>query len=171
VSIRIKENSMEQHCFKGVNFLIHDKIIFGGLIGVLGKISMDIFQFPLWRLKIIKHPLAHYAASMFIDLYTMHHTLIGSVVSLLTDYIYGIFWAILFVYLISFVGKSHLILKGLIFGAFLWFFSFGGLRSLAIVQLREVISGHVLYYLFFHLVFGFALGLSVKIFSERHWIE
>lgn len=132
---------------------------------------MDVFQTPIWRLMIIKHPLGHYAASILLDVNTIHHTLIGSVVSLLTDYIYGIFWGIIFVYWVYFVGKDHLILKGLIFGGFLWFFSFGGLRSLQIVQLREVISEQVLYYLFFHIVFGFTLGFSIKILSERHLIE
>jgi hypothetical protein len=151
--------------------LIHDKIVLGGLVGVLSKVAMDIFQIPIWTMKVIKHPLAHYAASLFVDLKTIHHTLLGSIISLLADYIYGIFWAVLFVYLVYLVGKRHLILKGLIFGGFLWLFSFGGLRSLPIVQLREVISDHALYYLFFHLVYGFTLGLSVKIFSERHLIE
>jgi len=151
--------------------MIRDKIVFGGFIGILSKIVMDIFQIPIWSLRIIKHPLGHYAASLLMDVYSIHHTLLGSVISLLADYIYAIFWGIIFVYLIYLVGKRNLIFKGLIFGGFLWLFSFGGLRSLPIVQLREVVSGNVIYYFFFHLIFGFALGFFVKIFTERHLVE
>lgn len=151
--------------------MIHDKVVIGGLVGLLGKVSMDIFQFPMWRMKIVKHPLAHYGASLIVDVQTIHHTLFGTVVSLLVDYIYGIFLGIVFVYFIHFTGKRHFILKGLIFGAFLWLFSYGGLRSLPMVKLREVISGQALYFLLFHLVFGLGLGASMKILSRRHWIE
>lgn len=151
--------------------MIHDKIVIGGFVGALSKIAMDIFQTPIWRLKIIKHPLAHYAASLLIDVDTIHHTLLGSIVSLLSDYVYGIFWGVIFVYWIYSAGKDHLILKGLMFGAFIWYFSFGGLRSLPIVQLREVIPDNALYYFFFHLVFGLTLGFSMKMLSERKFIE
>jgi hypothetical protein len=151
--------------------LIRDKVVIGALTGLLGKVAMDIFQIPIWYLKLIKHPLSHYAASLLIDVYTIHHTLVGAVVSLLADYIYGIFWGIVFVYWIYLVGKHQVILKGLMFGTFLWLFSFGGLRSLPIVKLREVVSDQALYFFFFHIIFGLALGFSVKIFSERHLIE
>lgn len=150
--------------------MIRDKVVFGGLVGVLSKIAMDVFQIPIWILKMIAHPLAHYAASLFMDVHALHHTLVGSVVSLLADYIYGIFWGVLFVYLIFKSGECNLIFKGLMFGAFIWLFSFGGLRSLPIVQLREVIPNQALYYLFIHIVFGFALGFFMKIFGERYWI-
>lgn len=147
--------------------MIHDKVVFGGLIGVLANLAMNIIQFPVWKLKMIMHPLSHYASSMFMDPETLHHTLLGSVVSFLADYVYGAFWGILFVYLIYLTGKHACIIKGLIFGAFLWFFSFGALRSLAVVKLREVFPGDVLYYLLFHLIFGLALGLLTKKFGEH----
>jgi hypothetical protein len=151
--------------------MIRDKVMTGGLVGLLGKIAMDIFQVLMWRLKLIKHPLAHYGASLIVNVQTVHHTLLGSVVSLLVDYIYGIFLGIVFVYFIYFTGKRHFIFKGLIFGAFVWLFSFGGLRSLPMVKLREVVSSEALYYLLFHLIFGLGLGFAMKRFSEHQWIE
>lgn len=147
--------------------MIHDKVVFGGLIGVLANVGMDIFQFPFWKLKIIKHPLSHYAASMFLDLQALHPTMLGSVISLLADYFYSAFLGVLFVYIIYLTGKHFLIIKGIIFGSFLWLFSFGGLRSLPIVKLQEVISVDVIYHLIFHLIFGFALGLLVKKYGEH----
>ncbi|TCL58632.1 hypothetical protein EDC14_104125 [Hydrogenispora ethanolica] len=151
--------------------MIRDKIVLGGLVGVFGKLAMDIFQLPMWKMKLVKHPLAHYAGSLLLDVGTIHHTLFGSAVSFMADYIYGIFLGIIFVYFVYCTGKRHLIFKGLIFGAFLWLFSFGVIRSLPIVKLREAVPGSALYQLFFHLVFGLGLGISVKLLSQRRWIE
>ncbi|HEX3048855.1 MAG TPA: hypothetical protein VHY08_29165 [Bacillota bacterium] len=151
--------------------MIRDKLVFGGLVGFLSKFALDIFEIPMWMMKVIKHPLDHYGASLFLDQKTIHHTVLGLVISVLTDYVYGVFLGSLFVYLVKFTGKRNLVYKGLIFGAFLWLFSFGGLRSLPMVKLREVIPENVPYYLFLHLVFGLALGLSVKVLFKRHWVE
>lgn len=152
--------------------MIRDKVVFGGLIGVLSKIAMDIFQIPLWKLKMIKHPLAHYAGSLFMGIDTIHHTLLGIIISFLVDYIYAIFLGISFVYLVRYIiGKQNLILKGLLFGAFIWLFSFGGLRSLPIVKLHQVIFANMPYYFLIHMVFGLALGFFTKILGERYSIE
>jgi len=147
--------------------LIQDKVVFGGFIGVLANVGMDILQFPIWKLKIVKHPLSHYASSIFLDPQTLHHSMIGSVVSFLADYIYSAFLGVLFVYLIYFTGKQFSITKGLIFGSFLWLFSFGALRSLSIVKLQEVVPLDNIYYLIFHLIFGITLGVIVKKYGEQ----
>jgi hypothetical protein len=151
--------------------MIRDKFVIGGLVGVLSKAAMDIFQIPMWVMKVIKHPVYHYAASLFLDSKMLHQTLPGIVTGILVDYVYSVFLGVLFVHLVKFTGMRNLIYKGFIFGAFLWLFSFGGLRSLPIVKLREVLAEQVLYYFFLHLLFGLALGLSVKILLKRHLIE
>lgn len=151
--------------------MLRDRVILGGFIGVLGKIAMDIVQIPLWLMKVVEHPLAHYAGSLFLDLDATHHSAIVDVVSFLADYVYGIFLGIVFVYYIYLMGKRHLILKGLLFGAFVWLFSFGGLRSLSIVRLRQVLPANVPYYFFIHMVFGLALGFFTRICTERYRTE
>ena len=152
--------------------MLRDRVVFGGIVGVLSKVAMDIFQIPFWKMKILEHPLAHYAGSLFIGISTIHHTLLGTAISFLADYIYGVFLGILFIYLVHYViGKDNLILKGLLFGAFLWLFSFGGLRSLPIVKLRQVISANMPYYFLIHMVFGLVLGFLTKIVGERYSIE
>lgn len=123
---------------------------------------MDILQFPIWKLKIVKHPLSHYAASIFLDTQNLHHTVLGSITSFLADYIYSAFLGILFVYFIYLTGKNFIVIKGIIFGALIWLFSFGGLRSLSMVKLQEVMPADVLYYLLLHLLFGIALGIITK---------
>ncbi len=151
--------------------MIRDKVVLGGFVGVLSMLAKDVFEFPLWRLKMVKHPLAHYAASLFMDPKSVHNSFIGQIISLFADLAYGLFWGIVFVYLIYLTGKGHFLLKGLMFGAFLWFFSFGVLRSLAMVTLRETVAANSLYYLLIHLIFGLALGFTMKILNQRKLID
>ncbi|HEX2952444.1 MAG TPA: hypothetical protein VHR47_00495 [Bacillota bacterium] len=153
--------------WKGAAHLHKDNFIFGGLYGFLAVIAMNVFQFPIWEMKVIAHPLAHYASSLFMNVQPVHHSLVGAVIGSIANHIYGAFWGIVFVYLIHLTGMRYLLLKGLVFGAFLWMVSFGGIRSLPIVALREIVPGDVPYYLFFHLVYGLTLGWLVKRFGER----
>lgn len=148
--------------------MIQDKSLLGTISGILANIIMDIPQYPLWKLKIIRHPLSHYAGSLFVDLYTLHHTWYGSVASFLADYTYSALLGIIFVYWLSVSPQKksqqdksqrrHFLLKGLLYGAFLWFGSFGVLRSLHVVKLREVVPSDALLFFFLHLLFGLVLG-------------
>lgn len=147
--------------------MLKDKVLSGSLIGVLANAVMDIPQYPLWKYKILVHPLSHYAGSLFLDLDTLHHSWIGSVVSFLADYSYSAFLGILFVYFIEFTGKRYFLSKGLLFGIFIWFFSFGGLRSLTVVKLHQVPPGDWITIFLLHLLFGLALGMASRIL-ERH---
>jgi hypothetical protein len=139
-----------------------DKVIFGSLSGVLANIAMDILQFPLWKMKLLAHPLSHYAGSVFLASDMLHHSWYGSLYSFLSDYLYGAILGILFMYA-ALKGEQHyLITKGLLYGAFIWLVSFGGLRALPIVTLREIIPGDVIFYFLFHLIYGLALGILAR---------
>ena len=150
--------------------VFQDKIIFGVVSGLIAHGVMEIFEFFFWKANLLKHTLAHYAGSIIIDLHTLHHTSYGSVVSFLADYIYGAILGVFFIYLVTGTknlreGRGYFILKGLFYGAFLWFFSYGGLRSLSIVKLREVGPGDALIAFFLHLLFGFLLGWI----THKYW--
>lgn len=147
--------------------MFKDKSLFGVLLGILANMIMDIPQYPLWKLKVLMHPLSHYAASLFLDVNMLHHSWRGSVVSLFADYSYSAFLGIIFVYFLEFTGKHYFLLKGLIFGAFVWLFSFGGLRSLAIVKLRQVAPDDWWIIILIHLLFGLALGILARFFEKR----
>lgn len=141
--------------------MIRDKVIFGGIVGFLANLAMNVFQYPMWRLGIVKHPLSHYAGSLFLDFNTLHHTFYGAVVAWTVDILYSVLWGILFVYLMDWTGRRHFMIKGILFGALIWLVSFGGIRTFPMVTLREYLPVQALYYLFFHLVFGFVLGVLV----------
>lgn len=147
--------------------LLKDKALLGSFVGVLANIVMDVPQYPLWKLKILEHPLSHYAGSLFLDLNTLHHSWIGSVVSFFADYSYSAFCGIVFIYFLEYTGKRYYALKGLLFGAFLWLFSFGGLRSLALVKLREVVPADFGILIGIHLLFGLAMGLIAQFIEKR----
>lgn len=148
--------------------MLRDRLLFGALAGVVANFIMDLFQFPLWKLKIIKHPLGHYAASLFMEAEAVHHNLLGSLVSFLAGYVYSGFLGVIFLYSLQYTGRRFFIAKGLIYGAFLWLVSYGGLRSLSVVQLREVPtdSWDILLLFLLHLLFGLALGWFTKKFGK-----
>lgn len=157
--------------------MFQDQFLLGVASGALANIVMDIPQYPLWKTHIIRHPLSHYAGSLFMDLQSLHHTWYGSVVSFLADYTYSALLGIIFIYLISAaqredVNRGYYLTKGIFYGAFLWLISFGGLRSLAIVKLREVAPGDALIFFFLHLLFGLVLGWMAQknrgLTGERH---
>ena len=118
--------------------MLRDRLLFGALAGVVANFIMDLLEFPLWKLDAIQYTLGHYAASLFMGAETTHHTLIGSVASFLADNIYSAVLGVIFLYLLLSTGQRFLLVKGLIYGAFLWLFSYGGMRSLSVVQLRNV---------------------------------
>ncbi len=140
--------------------MLRDRLLFGALAGLVANQIMDLFEYPLWKLKAIKYMLGHYAASIFLSAETPHHTQIGAVVSFLADNIYSTSLGVLFLFLLSVTGERFILAKGFIYGLFLWFFSYGVLRSLSVVQLREVPanSWEIVLYLLLHLVYGLALG-------------
>lgn len=150
----------------GNAFVNRDKVIFGGIVGFLADMVMDIVQYPMWKALIVKHPLSHYAGSLFLDFETLHHSILGSIVSFIADGLYSVVWGILFIYIIHWTGHRYVIIKGLLYGALIWLISFGGIRALPMVSLREFLPSQTLYYLLFHLIFGLALGVLVQKWGE-----
>lgn len=155
--------------------MIQDKLLLGATSGILANIVMDIPQYPLWKLKILRHPLSHYAGSLLLDLHALHHTWYGSVTSFLADYTYSAFLGIIFIYWIGAfqqeeANKGYFLIKGLLYGAFVWLASFGGLRSLPLVKLREVAPGDTLLFFFLHLLFGLVLGWMVQKYLGSAWL-
>lgn len=143
--------------------MFQDKVISGSISGILAKIFADIIEFPLWKLGVIKHPLSHYAQSIFIK--PVHQIFYGSWIGFLADYIYSVFLGIIFFYFLQLSGKRYHLIKGILYGAFLWLMSYGWIRSLPVVKFRTVISQDVIPQFFLHLVYGLALGWMV------YWLE
>jgi len=155
---------------------LQDKTIFGMVAGVIAKFIMDIPLILLWKLKIVQHHLSHYAGSIIIDLHTLHHTWYGSVIGFLADYTYGALLGIIFIYLVTGARRvskdqGFYLIKGLVYGAFLWLFSFGGLRSFEMVKLREITSEGALIYFPLHLLFGLALGWVVQRYERQLFLD
>lgn len=147
--------------------MFQDQFLLGVVSGVVANIVMDIPEYTLWKIQLIRHPLSHYAGSLFLDQQSMHHTWHGSIVGFLADYTYSALLGIIFIYLLSAAQREDAnsgdyLRKGVFYGAFIWLFSFGGLRSLAIIKLREVALGDTLIFFFLHLLFGLVLGWMAR---------
>ncbi len=149
--------------------MLQDKLIFGALAGVVADLVMSIPELALWKLKILPHPLFHYAASLFLAPDNLHGSYLGELVGFIASKVYGAFLGVVFIYLLVYTGRRYFLSKGLIYGAFLWLVSYCGLATLPVVKLDAVhprMPFEVLLFFFLHLVFGAALGVIARSFDR-----
>ena len=118
--------------------MLQDKLIFGALAGVVADLVMSIPELALWKLKILPHPLFHYAASLFLAPDNLHRSYLGELVGFIASKVYGAFLGVVFIYLLVYTGRRYFLSKGLIYGAFLWLVSYCGLATLPVVKLDAV---------------------------------
>lgn len=149
--------------------LIRDKLIFGALAGVVADLALNIPEFILWRLKLLPHPLFHYAGSLFMSVDMLHNAYLGEWMGFLASKVYGAFLGVVFIYLLVFTGRRYFITKGVIYGAFIWLVSYCGLAALPVVKLsvHPRTPLEVFIFFFLHLLFGLVLGVMARSYA-RH---
>jgi len=146
--------------------MLQDKTIRGAVCGIFGNLLKNIVEFLFWDVHWLKHPLSHFAASIFVE--PNHDMFFGSGLGFLMDYLYGAFLGVVFIFLISRVEEQYIQIKGLLYGSFVWFFSYSGIRALPVVKLRG--AGEIDAFLEFlvHLVFGLGIGLTIQILNRYY---
>lgn|GEM_PF-764751 len=142
--------------------MYEDKIIRGAVCGVFGNVLKNILEFTLWKVGWLQHPLSHFATSMFM--HPNHDIFFGSWLGFLMDYIYGAFLGVAFIFLLFFFGNEEwfVLTKGLLYGAFVWLFSYSGIRVLPVITLRSVGELDAVLEFLVHLTFGLGLGLALE---------
>ncbi|HBL35343.1 MAG TPA: hypothetical protein DDZ55_00880 [Firmicutes bacterium] len=149
--------------------MLRDKLLFGAFAGVFAGLVMDLPEYILWELNILNHPLSHYAASLFVEHSVLHSNKLGLVLALVVSVVYSAFLGIIFIYLLNLMNKRFVLAKGLLYGAFIWLFSYGILSSLPLVKLSVYSKTPLEILLFFllHLLYGFCLGLFTRKFGSK----
>ncbi|HHT49829.1 MAG TPA: hypothetical protein GXZ98_11125 [Firmicutes bacterium] len=149
--------------------MLRDKVLLGALAGIFANFVMEIPELILWKMKILSHPLFHYLGSLFMPVETSHHIYLGEVMGFVGTKVYGAFLGVVFIIFLTYSGYRFVLSKGLLYGAFLWLFSYGGLASIPIVKLSTTYPRMPLENLLFfllHLLFGFTLGLFIKVCAD-----
>jgi len=152
--------------------MLRDKVILGAVAGVLADLVMEIPELILWKQAILSHPLFHYLASLLMPM-EAHHSFLGVIMGFVGTKVYGAFLGVVFIYFLTFTGRRFFLTKGLLYGAFLWLFSYGGLASLPIVKLSVYprMPLENLFFFFLHLLFGLSLGYFIKTLARAgHWL-
>ena len=149
--------------------MLHDRIIFGALSGIIANLVMEVLEIIMWKFKIIPHPLFQHAGSLFMPLDAVYNTGLGGAIGFIACTVYSALLGVVFIYILTFTGKRFSEVMGLIYGAGIWFVSYGGLCSLPIVKLssaqRKPLG--ILLYFFLHLLHGFVLGKFARRFRHR----
>lgn len=146
--------------------MLRDKMLRGAVCGVLGNLGKNIVEFFFWKVQWLKHPLSHYAASVFAD--PNHAQFFGSGLGFVMDYIYGAFLGVILIALIPEGQERFVPIKGLLFGAFIWLFSYSGIRALPMIRLRLAGELDAFLELLVHLIFGLGLGLALERVSRYY---
>ncbi|NLY90339.1 MAG: hypothetical protein GX081_01855 [Firmicutes bacterium] len=148
--------------------MLRDKVLLGALAGAFANFVMEISELILWKRNILPHPLFHYLASLLMPMEASHHHYLGQVMGFLGTKVYGAFLGVIFIFLLTYTGYRFFWAKGLLYGAFLWLFSYGVLASLPIVKLSAYprMPLVTLLFLLLHLLFGFALGLFIQVVAR-----
>ena len=149
--------------------LLKDKLIFGSFIGLVAGLLKDLLTLIFYQLKILDGLFCHFAGGMFfrfsaLDLTSPEWPLL--VIGYLGDLTLSGILGVIFVYLVKTTGPRYIILKGIFYGAAVWFAIFGGVLALGISKVQEKQPVHTLIMFFVHLLFGYVLGLLLTKYGK-----
>lgn len=132
--------------------MLKDSFLLGALSGIVGNIFKEILAWSCYLLGIIPYTVTHMVASAF------HKGNINSPLSIfigfIIDYIVASFWGIVLLFLLKKVGQDFAILKGVLFGSFLYAFFYGSFLVFGLTQVSAPNALTNLIIFFPHLLFG-----------------
>ncbi|MEL7567853.1 MAG: DUF6789 family protein [Dehalobacterium sp.] len=135
--------------------MLKDKVLVGAIIGVLANIIKLTFNYTAYLFGFTNVVFWQIVASRFLekeDIFTPSAYLIGAT----ADFTVTTALGIVFIYVLDFIGKENLWLRGVGMGLATWVFLFGSLLGQSAIHQEP--SG-IIVTLFAHLLYG--LGLAV----------
>lgn len=149
--------------------MFSDRVMTGVAIGICADIIKLIVNYVLFQLNYTKIVFWQIAASRFLnkeDLFKPTAYFIGGVADIIVTSLLGI----LLVYILYFVGKDFLLIKGIGYGLSIWVLLFGTLLTASASKLPEETSG-IIVTIIAHLFYGLAFGIFSKIFYKEENFE
>lgn len=143
--------------------MLKDKILVGAIIGISSNVVKLFVNYLGYRLGFSNVVFWQIAASRFLekdDLNSGAAYIIGGVADLTVSAALGV----AFIYILEFIGKDNLWLRGIGLGLAIWVFLFGSLLGQSAVSQEP--SG-ILLTLVAHLVYGLALSLFTGLYLKK----
>ena len=131
--------------------------------GLAGSLVKNLVAFILEQLKLIDCVFCEMAGGLFLGNPVYQGSrFLATLIGYLADSTLSIILGVSFVYFIEGTGNRFLVIKGVSFGAVVWFLIFGGVMSFGVSPVRETHPVHILLLFLLHLIFGLSLGLTVE---------
>lgn len=96
-----------------------DRLVAGGLAGLIGGAVQNIFSIIAKNLGWAEHTFSEYA--IVVLTHRLYNNFVGSIIGFIAYLVVGIFFGIIFAYIISYTSSKYLYIKSLIYSAVLWF--------------------------------------------------
>ena len=140
----------------------NDRVLLGWIAGLLGLITRDVYSFLAKIVGLAKFYVWDISTDLFINGKEVH-TILGNVIGITADLIFGGILGILFAYFLKMTSSKYLILKSLGFGVVAWLFLFGlMLHNLPMVKTApgDALSNFSAF--IGHSIFGISTGVFMK---------
>lgn len=144
-------------------YTLKDRVILGGISGVLGLLMRDLYCFFARRIGFTTYYCWNISADLFMEGKDVK-TLLGTVIGFLADIVFGSILGITFVYLLKITNSKNMIIKGWGFGVAIWLFLFGilihNLPGTQTTAPQDAMSNFAAF--LGHSIFGITMGVTVQ---------
>jgi len=142
-----------------------DRLVAGGLAGIIAGIIQYGYGMVALRLGITDRIFGQFSDIIFGGL--VYSGILGTIISLLTHLAVTITFGVIFAYIIAKTSSRYYLLKSIGYGLLLWFFlsGFGAILRLPLfwhipVQPALVVLGGAI-------IYGLALGYTLKLIDKK----
>ncbi|KUO51477.1 MAG: hypothetical protein APF76_14025 [Desulfitibacter sp. BRH_c19] len=146
--------------------MIRDKILLGIFIGFLADASKLIFNYIAFKLTFTNLVFWQLIAALLLEKDDIHKPsalLIGSIADITVSILLGV----IFIYVIYFIGKEYLWIKGIGFGMLVWVSLFGVLLAQLIQGKISQDPSGILVTIVAHFIFGLSLAFFTWLLARN----
>ena len=142
-----------------------DRLIAGGLAGLAAGITQNIYGVFVKGLGITDRAFSDFAA--VVVMHTIQPSLVAGIVGFISHLIVGVMFGVIFAYIILLTSSRYFLLKGLGYGAVLWFLLMGFGTIFDLPLFSNIPPVPALTTFIGALIYGFAVAYSLKLIDKN----
>ncbi len=164
VSQSQKKNNSNTYFLKGA-FKLKDRLIAGGLAGLIAGVIQNAYGAIVKAVGITDRSFSDFAEVLVMN--KTAQTITGGIVGFIGHIIVGIMFGVLFSYIIFLTSHKYNLLKGVGYGAILWFLLMGFGTIFNLTQFKDIPPVPALTTFIGALIYGVALAYSLKMIDQK----
>ncbi len=142
-----------------------DRLVAGGLAGIIGAIVQNIYGFAVKGLRLTDRTFADFAE--VIVTFKSFEGIIAFIVGLIAHLIVGLIFGIIFAYVIAATSSRYYLIKGVAYGAVLWFLLLGFGTIFKLPLFKEIPPNAALFTLVGAVLYGLVTAYSLRLLDAK----